>query len=193
VLLRNALLLAALGRVPEAIALGRTALERDPLSILGAFFLGSFYNAAGQYPLARAVLQQGLAASPGAGFVAREMAFTELYEAKSAAALERFEQHPQPAVRSYGRAMALHSLGREKESQQALDEFIAANGQDWAYQIAQVFAWRADRDHAFEWLERARTQHDTGLRMIKYDRLLQGLRSDPRYAAFLQRMSLPVD
>src|SRR5262245_4476907 len=172
VLLRNALLLAAVGRLPEAIALARTALERDPFSILGAFFLGSFHNAAGEYALARAVLGQGLAAAPGAGFVARELAFTELYEGKPAAALERFEHHPQPAVRAYGRAMALHSLGRSEESQQVLDEFIAANGENWSYQVAQVLAWRADLDHAFEWLERARTQHDTGLRMVKYDRLL---------------------
>jgi TolB-like protein/tetratricopeptide (TPR) repeat protein len=193
VLLRNALLLAALGRVPEAIALARTALDRDPFSILGAFFLGSFYNAAGQHALARAVLQEGLAAAPGAGFVAREMAFTELYEGKPAAALERFDQHPQPVVRSYGRAMALHSLGRAQESQQALDELIASNGQDGAYQVAQVFAWRADRDQAFEWLERARSQHDTGLRAVKYDRLLRALRGDARYTVFLQKLSLPVD
>jgi len=89
--------------------------------------------------------------------------------------------------------MALHSLGRDQESQRALDEFIAANGQDWAYQIAQVFAWRADRDHAFEWLERARSQHDTGLRMVKYDPMLRALHGDPRYAAFLQKINLPVD
>jgi len=193
VLLRCSLLLAALGRVPEAITLARAALERDPLSVLGAFFLGSFYNAVGQYALARAVLHEGLAAAPGAGFVVREMAFTELYEGNPAAALERFEQHPQPAVRKYGRAMALYSLGRAKESQQALDELIAANGEDWAYQIAQVFAWRADLDHAFEWLERARSQHDTGLRMVKYDRLLQTLRGDARYAAFLRKMNFPTD
>ncbi len=34
----------------------------------------------GQHALARSVLQEGLAAAPEAGFVAREMAFTELYE-----------------------------------------------------------------------------------------------------------------
>ena len=193
VLLRNSLLLAALGRLPEAIALARTALERDPLSTLGAFFLGSFYNAAGQHALARAVLQKALVAAPGAGFVARELAFTELYEGKPAAALERFVQHPQPAVRKYGRAMALYSLGQIKESQQALDDLIAENGEDWAYQVAEVFAWRADPDHAFEWLERARTRHDTGLRIVKYDRLLQAIRGDQRYAAFLRKMNLPAN
>ncbi len=56
-----------------------------------------------------------------------------------------------------------------------------------------MFCWRADLDQAFEWLERARSQHDTGLRMVKYDRLLIALRGDARYAAFLQKMNLPVD
>jgi len=42
-------------------------------------------------------------------------------------------------------------------------------------------------------LERARSQHDTGLRMVKYDRLLQALRGDARYAAFLRKMNFPAN
>ena len=55
-----------------------------------------------------------------------------------------------------------------------------------------AYAWRGDRDHAFEWLDRAYEQHTPELVYIKYV-LVQNLRGDPRYTALLKRMNLPVD
>jgi serine/threonine-protein kinase len=52
---------------------------------------------------------------------------------------------------------------------------------------------RGDRDTAFEWLERAYRQHDGYIAFVKIDTLLDSLRGDPRYAALLRRMNLPLD
>jgi serine/threonine-protein kinase len=60
-----------------------------------------------------------------------------------------------------------------------------------AYQIAEVYAYRGEVDLAFEWLERAYAQRDGGLSQIKGDPHLKRLASDPRYAAFLEKMRLP--
>ena len=49
-----------------------------------------------------------------------------------------------------------------------------------AYQIAGAYAWRGEKVRAFEWLERARVQHDGGLTLIQIDPLLRSLRNDPR-------------
>ena len=91
-----------------------------------------------------------------------------------------------------GRALAEHDLGHAKESQQALDELIAKWTFNWAYQIAQVYAWRGDKGKAFEWLDRAYTQDDWGLLQLKIDPLLAKVRDDPRYAALLKKMGLPA-
>jgi len=56
-----------------------------------------------------------------------------------------------------------------------------------------VYAARGDPDHAFEWLERAYRQRDAGLLGIKIDPFLTSLHGDPRYAALLRKMNLPVD
>jgi hypothetical protein len=61
------------------------------------------------------------------------------------------------------------------------------------YQIAQVYAWRGERDKAFEWLERAYTTRDPGICYLKSDAFLHSVQGDPRYAAFLARMRLPPD
>ncbi len=59
-----------------------------------------------------------------------------------------------------------------------------------AYQIAEVYAYRGDKDRAFEWLERARRQRDGGLVGMRRDPFLVNLREDPRWNPFLHTMGL---
>lgn len=56
---------------------------------------------------------------------------------------------------------------------------------------AEAFAWRGEKDRAFEWLERAYRQRDGGLGRVKIDPLLISLRRDPRFGALLRKMNLP--
>ena len=62
-----------------------------------------------------------------------------------------------------------------------------------AYQIAEVHAYRGDNDKAFEWLDRARRQHDRGLAGLRKDPLLTNLHDDPRWNTFLHTVGLADD
>jgi serine/threonine-protein kinase len=86
--------------------------------------------------------------------------------------------------------MVEYSLGHQDRSQQALDQTIATAAPFAAYQIAEVYAWRGQKDQAFQWLERAYDQHDGGLTEVKNDPVLASLRTDPRYQTFLVKMKL---
>jgi hypothetical protein len=94
-------------------------------------------------------------------------------------------------VRAYLYPMAYHALGREKESDAALSELMAKYHASAAYQIAEVYAFRNQSDKAFEWLNRAYAQRDSGLIGTKVEPLLKSLHKDPRYAAFLKKLNLP--
>ena len=59
------------------------------------------------------------------------------------------------------------------------------------YNIASFYALMGDRDHAFEWLEKAFTEHSGRLEYIKVEAGFESLRSDPRYVSLLHRMRLP--
>src|SRR5205085_6586362 len=85
-------------------------------------------------------------------------------------------------------AMLEHSRGHVREAQAALDVLIAKEGSTNPYWIASQFAWRDDREHAFEWLEKAYATRDEDLSSIKGDITMQTLRGDPRYAALLKKM-----
>jgi serine/threonine-protein kinase len=54
-----------------------------------------------------------------------------------------------------------------------------------------VYAFRGEKERAFEWLERAYEARDEDLFFIKGDPLLKNLEGDPRFKAFLRKMNLP--
>jgi serine/threonine-protein kinase len=87
--------------------------------------------------------------------------------------------------------MAEHTLGNAKDSQQALDQFIATAGDAGAYGLAEIYAWRGERDKAFKWLDRAYQQHNSDLYDFRNDVAITLLHGDPRFGAMLRKMNLP--
>jgi hypothetical protein len=61
-----------------------------------------------------------------------------------------------------------------------------------AYQIAEVYAVRGEKDKAFEWLQISFDNHDPGTLTLLIDPLLRGLRDDPRYKNLLAKLGLPA-
>ena len=184
-------LLAALGRLPEAISAARKAIDMDPLSNAAWGNIGVYYNSIGQFAAARKALDRALEINPESVYARWNRGLTELLDGHAEQALTAFPESDATAFHQAGLAMAQHSLGHAAQSREALDLLVARLSQRWAYQIAEVCAWRGQRDQAFVWLQRAYTQHDGGLIQVKYDRLLTSLRSDARFAALLRQMSLP--
>jgi hypothetical protein len=86
--------------------------------------------------------------------------------------------------------MVLHSLGRQPEADAELTAYVRDYHEFWAYQIAEIYAWRNEPDAAFQWLERAYQQRDPGLGSLLSDTALANLRSDPRWEPFLEKMGL---
>jgi serine/threonine protein kinase/Tfp pilus assembly protein PilF len=189
--LRYGQMMETLGRLPEALALLQQVVELDPLSATANQQLGICYTAMRDFAAARKSLQRALELAPGHGLALRALGLTELLDGRPAEALAIFQHHPQEWIQQFGIALAEHSLGNRAESQKALDRVIAMRGNAAQFQIAQIHAWRGERDLAFDWLERARERRHPGLSMIKYTPLLAGLRSDPRYAALLEKLRLP--
>ena len=57
--------------------------------------------------------------------------------------------------------------------------------------FAACYAARGDKDHAFEWLEKAYQQRATGMIGLSVNHHLENLRSDSRFKDMLRRMRLP--
>jgi TolB-like protein len=180
-----------LGRGDVATRLARRAMEIDPLSPGGHQNGGVSLYKAGLYDEAEAALNNALELAPGMANI--HIGFVKIYLAQSrpAAALVEAEKEQDPAFRVFGMALAYHALGRRKDSDANLAELIGKFSTEASYQVAEVYAFRGQSDRAFAWLERAYTEHDSGVADIKGDPLLRSLRRDPRFAALLAKLHLP--
>jgi serine/threonine-protein kinase len=185
--------LASLGRLRESLTILRKAAAIDPISTRIWMAVGRVQKGAGEIQLAREAIHRALQIAPESYSGPYHLATTWLLEGQPDAALAALKQSPAIPVRLLATAMAEHDLGHEEASRDALERVIAHYAHLQAFQIAEVFAWIGENDPAFDWLERARAQHDGGVTFVKYSPMLRSLRSDPRYAAFLKKVDLPLD
>ena len=179
------------GQLPEALAQIDKAIRIDPLVAAFYSWRARLLYDAGDLAAARDAYHQLLKIYPDHPHANVDLATIELLGGRPEQALAALQQPAAPGWRQIGSALAEHSLGHAQQSQQALDQTIRESAQFAAYQIAEIYAWRGERDQAFHWLERAYAQHDGGLTEVKNDPLLASLHADARYRAFLAKMQLP--
>ena len=178
------------GRTDEAVALARRASALDPLSVTAQGNLGLRCLNAGLLDEADAALNHALKLSPQGGLVRWALGVLRLEQGRLADALAAFEREELESLRVLGLALVQHARGHSEESDAALQELIDGTAETSAFQIAQAYAYRAEADRAFEWLERAYAQRDPGLTQMKQFPLFRNLHGDPRWQTFLRKMGL---
>jgi TolB-like protein len=181
----------AQGRLTDVIALQQRANQNNPLVPAGWSSVGSELLAAGRVPEARAAIARALEINPNFSIARVDLVWLELHEGRPDQALAATQQIQDRDWQLLATSLVQYSLHHPQESQQALDELIKTQAADMAYQIAQVYAWRGEKDQAFAWLDRAFAQRDGGLVGLKLDEIIASLRTDPRYQTLLRKMNLP--
>jgi TolB-like protein/DNA-binding winged helix-turn-helix (wHTH) protein/Flp pilus assembly protein TadD len=181
-----------LGRLDEALPLHRRAVDLDPLNADSWEQLAETEFFMGQLDKAAADLKKAMELSPDVWPGPSLLSQIYVMQGRPQDALPEIELVRPDPIRAFLYSIAYYALGREKESDAALSELIAKYHAGGAYQIAEVYAFRNQSDEAFEWLDRAYAQGDSGLIGTKVDPLLQSLHKDSRYAAFLKKLNLPT-
>ena len=182
---------AMFSRADEALALARRAVELDPLNPGTWSGLGEIEYFEGQLAGAEADVKKSLELSPDVWPGPLLLSRIYVMEGRPQDALPEIERVRIDAARAWLSAVTYAALGREKESDAALKELIAKYSSRDASDVAWVYAFRNQRDEAFEWLDRAYTQREGNIAYTNVEPLLKNLRSDPRYAAFLKKLNLP--
>ena len=190
-IMRNTMLmLHARGRHDEAIALLRQAVELDPLSGAVYCYLASSYRIAGRLDEAQTAIRKSLELSPHSGFGHYFHSDICLAQGRLDEALEAAKREIHDTFRLLALANVYHAQGRHTESDVALKELIKTRADTAAFQIAEAFAYRGDRDQAFAWLERAYAQRDAGMSMVRASPSMRGLHGDPRWRPFVEKVGL---
>jgi TolB-like protein/tetratricopeptide (TPR) repeat protein len=187
--LNNAgLFLVGLGRLDQSIALDLYLVAHDQANASGHNNLGTYYYLAGRWDQAIASLRPALALSPGFSSAHETLGLALLFKGDIAGALLEMQAEADESIRLEGLVPVLHALGRKPESDAALATLIAKYGKDQAFFIATALAYRGEADRAFEWLDKASTNHDPYLYSISVEPLLNSLHKDPRWLPLLRKL-----
>jgi serine/threonine-protein kinase len=177
----------------EGLDLLRRGVAFDPVNAQARAILANNLSNAGNQEESRAEYQRVIELNPSAPNSYAAIGMTYLLQDKFEEAATAAEKDTADWARLLTLSCARWGQKRVPESDAALAELIAKNGEVAAYQIAEVYAYRKDRDNAFEWLERARRQRDAGIPGLRPDVLLKSLHDDPRWDTLLRTVGLADD
>ena len=188
------LYLYGVGRPEEALSEMKRAKDLDPLSLVINAELGWAFVWVGQYDQAIEQLQKTL--EMDGNFIRTHQVLGLVYLRRG-----QYEQ----AIAEYERARQLNGdtntlvhlgyayavAGRRSEAQKTLGQMIELEklGRVLPSEIAMVYMGLGNIDRAFAWLEKSYATHEN-LSFIKVNSEFERLRSDPRYAALLERAGL---
>jgi TolB-like protein len=181
-----------LGRVDEAERQARYAVELDPLSVTAQGNLGRVLFFAGKMDEANAAARKAVELQPSAAGNHRSQVLIAVARGDGETALREAKLEPDEGYRRFELALAQQIRGDRQAADAALADLITNGRDQLAYQIAEVYAVRGEKDKAFEWLQIAFDDHDTGTLTLLVDPLLRGLHDDPRYKNLLAKLGLPT-
>jgi tetratricopeptide (TPR) repeat protein len=90
-------------------------------------------------------------------------------------------------------AHAYAAAGTRTQAIKILDKLRELSSEKYIspFEIGVVYAGLGEREHAFEWLEKAYEEHTTEIVTLKVESRLDILRSDPRFQDLMRRVGLP--
>jgi len=183
----------AKGDVAHAIALYRNAVALDPVNPRARSYLAYYLAVTRQLAEAQAEYARVIKLSPASPWSHAGLGLAFLLVGKFEEAAAAAQEDAAGWARLYITALARWSQKRIPESDAALADLVQNYADTAACQIGGVYAYRGEKDQAFDWLERARRQHDGGLMSIRSEPFYENLHGDPRWDAFLRKIGLADD
>ena len=187
-----AILAGARGLKAESQLLFNASCAVDPLNPYTQQHIGQMLVAAGDYAGAQPAFRKSIAINASFDGNHYQLSRINLVHGEIEAALQEIQQEVTPDAKDAGLAMIYYRLHRKRDSAAALARLIHESGDTWPYSVAAVYAYRGERDKAFEWLEKGFASRDSDqLEGIRGDPEFAALRDDVRYKSILRKMNLP--
>jgi TolB-like protein/Flp pilus assembly protein TadD len=196
---RYALLLNNLLRNAEALAEIKTAEELDPLSVAVSQVAGSILCNAGRVSEAIERFRRAIEIDPYAAFAHDNLGLARCLEGKVdegvAEIKKAMELDPNNVNFMADLCYAYASAGRSREARDILGRVEADQRSGDAVRVppmalAGMYASLGETDRALEWLQKAFSEHSPYLCNLKVERQFDGIRTDPRFAALLDKVGL---
>jgi tetratricopeptide (TPR) repeat protein len=189
VLRRAGTFASSIGRFDVGIRLGEFAVARDPLCLLCVYWLGQTYMFAGRLDDAEPLVRSFVDPQRGGQYTLGLLLLLKGEPEQALAEFDGIETENLQPWRLAGRALALHALGRNAESDAALAELESTAGARVPHLPAEVYAWTGRPEQAWPWLDRIEQPRY----IDPWSPLLQPLAQDPRWGTFWAKFGSTLD
>jgi TolB-like protein/DNA-binding winged helix-turn-helix (wHTH) protein/tetratricopeptide (TPR) repeat protein len=195
---RYAWVLSGFGHLDDAVREMKRAQQLDPLSPANSTALGIILAFARQFRGSLEYCYRAAELAPNEALIQQNLAFAYALNGMYQQAIEHYQKQGELNPESRGDVLAsiatvLVTAGRNAEAEGIMRELLdpaGANKTD-PYKMTRLYAARGEKERAFEWFDKALQTSSDDVRgqaeMIRYDPLLDPLRSDPRFADLLRQ------
>jgi len=191
---RYAWCLFALGQLSDAVREMKRAQELDPLSPSNNTALGIMLVFARQFQSSLEYCYKAAELAPNQAAVQENLAIAYTLNGMYQQAIDQYRRAGELGLRSKGDVLAsiatvLISAGRKSDADSMMPEILdlAIAGKADPYNVAVLCAARGDKEQSFKWLAKAVVNGKLMSGILRYDPLLDPLRSDNRFAALLRQ------
>jgi serine/threonine protein kinase/Flp pilus assembly protein TadD len=176
-----------MGNFEESIRLSKLSLEIDPLNPEAYLNQGKIYLWSEKLDKAITSFNKAIEISPNMTSVYLNIGWVYILKGKYDDAVTSINREKLGGYQDCGLTMAYHSMGKKDESDKALARLLT-HGNEWGAQFAAAYAFRNEKDKAFEWLERSVELQDSGVLNVYVFPLYKNLHNDSRWLPFLKKV-----
>jgi TolB-like protein/predicted Zn-dependent protease len=178
------------GRIEEALAFARKAVDRDPLNPMAQINYGDLLINAGQMAEGVGIMRQGLTLAPGAEEFPAHLAVGLARLKRTAEADAMLEQEPSESYRLWGRGIIAGIQGDLPGVARAREALVARRDPTMDGYVAMLFVAEKKPDEAFLWMDRTVRERDSTVCWVKNTSFYDGVMGDSRWNDFLRRIGL---
>lgn len=185
---------AGMGRYEDAKKYGQRALELDPLSFSGHWFLGWAAILADRNDEAVVYFSKSAELDPNNAWAHVFLGRAYLFKGDSTRALEQMEMatrlSPDEGLLLGFVGYAYGVSGRRAEAQKILQHLDEVEKRKYVSPFGRVYTYLGlgDKEKAFEWLEKAYHERSDSLAWFRNDPESKAIRSAPRFAALMRKV-----
>jgi len=198
---RYAWVLSVFGHLGDAVREMKRAQELDPLSPTNNTALGIILTFARQFPEALEYCNKAAELDPRSAPIQENVAIAYALNGMYQQAIDHYQKEMELNPGSKPEVLAavatvFTTAGRKSEAEAIMRELLdlSREGKADPYNMAQLYAARGEKEQAFEWLDKALRAESPGVRglvrMIRYDPLLDPLRSDASFGQLLRQHNM---
>ena len=185
--------LMTFGDINKSVELLTRSIALDPLVYVNYYNLGFAYYKLGEIEKAEEAFKTFITYYPNSQIIHYMMAQVLIAQGRYDEALKEIELETHEFFSLYGMNFVYFAKGDKQRADKLFEEFIKKHSKNDPANLADLYAFRGNKDESFKWLNKALEIKDPVLLEALAYPSFKIMHNDPRWRTFINKLNLPKD